>query len=109
MQTKSVPAILKPCARCDRNFECGVLASALAILEKHQALVCDPESRALYNAFLRRINSYGFAYPEGTELCGLATEKGDVRGLLDEAVRLNRVLSSRIAQKNLQSGPAEAG
>jgi hypothetical protein len=84
----------KPCDECARNFECGVLFSALTILAKHEAITKSEECRRVYEEFVKKVKALGYGYPYGSTYCRLRNDKRHIRKLLDEAIELNDLFTS---------------
>lgn len=83
------------CDFCDQNYSCGVLKTALEVLDQESRISCDLYSRDLFLNFTRKLEKYGYHYPDSHQLCWLNDKRTFLYDLVNEATRLINEVRSR--------------
>jgi hypothetical protein len=92
---KAIKTSASVCQFCDQNLPCGVLKTALEILDQESQTAQDTYNRELFNNFRRKLEGLGYGYPHSQEVCWLHDKRTIVQDLAKDAKRLIDEVRSR--------------
>jgi hypothetical protein len=83
------------CDLCGQNYSCGVLKTAIEILDKESGSAPDTYSRELFKNFKLKLARFGYHYPASDTMCWLNDKRPVVNDLVREAMGLIEEVRSR--------------
>ena len=83
------------CDFCQQSYSCGVLKTALEILDKETQNTHETYPRELFLDFRKKLQRLGYVYPQAKELCWLSDKGPIISDLADEATRIISEVRSR--------------
>ncbi len=73
------------CVSCNQGYTCGVLKTALVILDEQLKSSEDKNCKQRYEDFQEKLRTYGYQFPDGLNKCWLSDKREVIEGLIDEA------------------------
>ncbi len=75
----------KVCSFCNENFSCGVLKTAIEILEWESNKSSNEEFHEAFRIFRDKVSKYGYRYPTSDRYCELHGQRDLIQKLTTEA------------------------
>ena len=85
--TDSAP-IESVCRFCDQSYECSVIKTAMAIIQREIDLFPNSLRQQKFDEYKRKLAEKGFHYPNSSTFCQLQDKKHELDNLFNEVMRL---------------------